>query len=79
MKVSFKIGGEAITQNVETIYINDGMKRVVLHFSKDANLTKLLTFSFTYKLEFYKYADDGHVGITIPLDSIYSLEYDKED
>lgn len=75
MKVGFKINGVAITQNVETIYINDGMKRVVLHFSKDANLNKLLALSFTYKLEFYKYADDGHVGITIPLESIFNIEY----
>ena len=51
------------------------MKRVVLHFSRDANLAKLLTFSFTYKLEFYKYADDGHAGITIPLESIFNIEY----
>lgn len=75
MKVSFKIDGDALTQNVETIYINEGMKRVVLHFQKDANLTKLLMFSFTYKLEFYKYANDEHVGITIPLESIFNIEY----
>lgn len=75
MIVSFKINGDAITQRVETIYINDICKRVVLHYSKEDDIMKLLQFSFKYNLELYKYADDGHVGITIPAESIFRLEY----
>lgn len=75
MKVSFKINGEAITQNVETIYINEGAKRIVLHYNKDENVAKLLQLSFQYNLDFYKYADDEHIGVTVPLESIFRLEY----
>lgn len=75
MKVSFKIQEIARTQTVETIYINAGMERVVLHYSNNENAAKLLEFSFVNKLEFYRDADDEHICITIPLNSIFKIEY----
>ena len=75
MLVSFKINSDVISQRVETIYINDSMNRVVLHYETNANVAVLMQLSFKYKLPFYKYANDGHIGITIPLESIFNIEY----
>lgn len=75
MKVSFKIKEDVICKEVEYIYINETSNRVVLHFASDTDVAILLHLSYKYKLEFYRYADDNHIGITIPMESIFKLQY----
>ena len=73
---SFKINNESYTFQVESIYVGDS--HCNLHFDKNYNKIELYKFSLLNKLELYKYPDDGHIGIKIPLDSIYWLKYDDE-
>lgn len=75
--VSFKVDNEAFTFRIDSIFVGCNNK-CVLHFPIDYNKSELYKFSLGYCLELYKY-EDGHIGLTIQLDSIYSLKYDKED
>lgn len=75
--VGFKANKEPFIFHVDSIFVGCN-NRGVLHFPIGYNKSELYKFSLGYSLELYKY-EDGHIGLTIPLDSIYSLKYDKED
>ena len=75
--VSFRADNETFSFRVDSIFVGCN-NTSVLHFPIDYNKSELYKFSLGYGLELYKY-EDGHIGLTIDLDSIYSLKYDKED
>lgn len=74
--VSFRANKETFSFRVDSIFIGCNNK-CVLHFPI-GNKSELYKFSLLYSLELYKY-EDGHIGLTVDLDSIYSLKYDTED
>jgi hypothetical protein len=72
MKVSFKLKEDALTHEVENVTVLENI--TVLHYTVDEFKHILLKMAITNQLEYYKYPD-GHVGITIPTDSIYWITH----
>lgn len=76
MRISFKAdNGDVLHELVENIYINKCTNSVVLHYEDGVDVARLMSISLKYKLSFYRYADDEHIGITVPMDSVFSIGY----
>lgn len=77
ISVSFKFqDGTTECLAVESIF-TDCLEsdEVVLHFSADVPFIKLLNLSLKYNWGLYKYAEDGHVGLTVNANEIFMVKY----
>lgn len=76
IRVSFKnANGAVLCEEVEQVYLNNGKKTLTLHYDVNEPTDRLFTLSINNRLELYRYADDKHIGITIPMDNIFAIDY----
>lgn len=76
IRVSFKTANEDVLhEEVEQVYLSDSKKTLTLHYDVNEPTERLFTLSINHGLELYRYADDKHIGITIPMDSIFAIDY----
>lgn len=75
-RVSIKtIKGDVLQEVASSVYLNNVKKTLTLHYNVDEPIGRLLTLSINNGLELYRYADDKHIGITIPFEQIFRIEY----
>lgn len=73
---SFKTAnGAVLCEEVERVYLNNSKKTLALHYDVNEPVDRLLTLSINNGLELYRYADDKHIGITIPINNIFAIDY----
>lgn len=76
IRVSFKTAnGIILSEEVERVYLNNSKKTLTLHYDVSEPVDRLFTLSVTNGLELYRYADDKHIGITIPTNNIFAIDY----
>jgi hypothetical protein len=76
IRVSFKTAkGTPLWEEVEQVYLNNSKKTLTLHYNVKEPADRLLTLSINNGLELYRYADDNHIGITIPTSNIFAINY----
>lgn len=76
IKVSFKTANNAVLcEEVEQVYLSNSEKTLTLHYDVNEPADRLFTLSINNRLELYRYTDDKHIGITIPMDSIFAIDY----
>lgn len=79
IQVSIKIKNSE-QHEVVCLYVKDIFTKcfeedkVVLHFAPIYDFKVLLNMAVEYKWELYRYPSDGHVGLTINLDEIFSVK-----
>lgn len=78
IRVSFKASnGDVLHEEVEQVYLNNCKKTLTLHYDVNEPADRLFALSINNGLELYRYADDKHIGITIPTSSIFAIDYRK--
>lgn len=76
IRVTFKAtNGTILTEEVQRVYINNIKKKLTLHFDVNEPVDRLVTLSINNGLELFRYADDKHIGITVPINDIFAIDY----
>ena len=76
IRVSFKTAnGAVLCEEVERVYLNNSRKTLAFHYDVNESVDRLFTLSINNGLELYRYADDKHIGITIPINNIFAIDY----
>ena len=80
IRVSFKnANGAVLCEEVERVYLNNSKKTLTLHYNVNDPADRLFTLSINNGLELYRYADDKHIGITIPMSNIFAIDYREQN
>lgn len=75
-RVSIKtINGDVLHEVVETVYLNNSRKTLTLHYDAAEPIGRLFELSINNGFELYRYADDKHIGIAVPLEQIFNIEH----
>lgn len=76
IRVSFKTAnGAVLCEEVERVYLNNIRKTLALHYDVNEPADRLFALSINNGLELYRYAGDKHIGITIPTNNIFAIDY----
>lgn len=75
-RVSIKMAnGDVLQEVVQTVYLNKSRRTLTLHYDAAEPICRIFELSINNKLELYKYTHDGHIGVTVPLEQIFCIEY----
>ena len=75
-RVRFKnIDGDVLLETVNCVYLNNIRGTLTLYYDVNEPIGRLFALSINNGLELYRYADDKHIGIAVPLEQIFCIEY----
>ena len=79
IRVSFKASnGDVLYEEVEQVYLNKSKKTLTLHYDVNEPADRLFALSINNSLELSRYADNKHIGITIPTSNIFAIDYREQ-